>query len=68
MSNGTYVLDFSAKDISGHTGSTKYVFTIGIYTDSLAEEVFSDTSRNLLIVIITLLAVVGVIFTYRKIS
>jgi len=68
LSNGTYVLDFEATDILGHTGSVHYVFEVGIYTDSLVEEVFSDTTRNYLIGLIAVVVIVGAIFTRRKIS
>lgn len=68
LSNGTYILDFEATDILGHTGQKKYVYKVAIYTPSLAEEVFSNTTRNYLIGLIVVVLVVGAIFTKRKIS
>ncbi|MCH8905905.1 MAG: hypothetical protein IH840_02360 [Candidatus Heimdallarchaeota archaeon] len=65
LENGTYALVFRAADLFGNSDELKLVYTIGIYTPSLREEVFSDTTRNILFALIGVGLLAAVIVTVR---
>jgi len=63
--NGTYVITFSATDLSGNTGETIFVYTIGIYTPSRGEEVFSERNQNFLIYAIIFVVIAAIVVTRK---